>query len=215
MITAITNFDARILYFIQEHVRTPLLDPLMKFFSFLGNGGWFWITLCVILALNKKTRRVGLTVGFSLAVCFAAQELVIKNIVQRPRPFTTFSYLHPLITRPHSFSFPSGHTTSSFACALTLFRETKKRYSVPALVLASLIAFSRLYVGVHYPTDVLAGILIALLFTPFTWRFMRRQWAKRDERAREAAESARRQNNHKRDGSRRQRRLRAQAHRAA
>jgi len=86
----------------------------------------------------------------------------LKNLVARPRPYEVVEGLVPLIGKPTDYSFPSGHTCASFACALVLYRILPKKYGVPAVILASLIAFSRLYVGVHYPTDVLGGMFVGI-----------------------------------------------------
>ena len=133
---SVQNLDGEILLQIQQHLRTDMLTPLMKFVTFLGNGGWFWILCAVVL---------------------------LKNIVARPRPFAEIEALIPLIAKPTDFSFPSGHTTASFAVALVMLRMLPKKIGIPAVVLAALVAFSRLYLGVHYPTDVLAGFVVALV----------------------------------------------------
>ena len=90
---------------------------------------------------------------------------LIKNIVQRPRPYVTFTDLQIIIPQPSEFSFPSGHTSSSFASAAVFYRHLPKKFGVPAVILAALIGFSRLYVGVHYPTDVLAGAVMGILLS--------------------------------------------------
>lgn len=159
---ALQNLDMNILLWIQEHLRTDVLTPFWKVITFLGNGGWFWIVLCVILICFGKTRKAGITAALSLALGFLITNLLLKNIVARPRPFDSYAQILPLITKPTDYSFPSGHTCASFACALVYLRMLPKKSGVPAVILAGMIAFSRLYLGVHYPGDVLTGFLVAV-----------------------------------------------------
>lgn len=160
---SIRNLDGEILLQIQQHLRSDLLTPFMKIITFLGNGGWFWILCAVILLVVPRTRKTGYAAVISLIFGAIITNLLLKNIVARPRPFTEIQGLVPLITKPTDFSFPSGHTTASFAVALVMLWMLPGKYGIPAVVLAALIAFSRLYLGVHYPTDVLAGFLVALM----------------------------------------------------
>ena len=160
---SVQNLDGEILLQIQQHLRTDMLTPLMKFVTFLGNGGWFWILCAVVLLAIPKTRKTGYAAVFSLIFGAIVTNLLLKNIVARPRPFAEIEALIPLIAKPTDFSFPSGHTTASFAVALVMFRMLPKKIGIPAVVLAALVAFSRLYLGVHYPTDVLVAFLVALM----------------------------------------------------
>ena len=112
---------------------------------------------------NIEKHRLLMACLISMVIGLVVTNLVIKNWAARPRPYDFFEDLTLIIERQHDFSFPSGHSTNSFACAWVIFRMAKKRYGVPALILAILIALSRLYVGVHYPTDVLAGMAIGIL----------------------------------------------------
>lgn len=160
---SVQNLDGEILLQIQQHLRTDMLTPLMKFVTFLGNGGWFWILCAVVLLAIPKTRKTGYAAVFSLIFGAIVTNLLLKNIVARPRPFAEIEALIPLIAKPTDFSFPSGHTTASFAVALVMLRMLPKKIGIPAVVLAALVAFSRLYLGVHYPTDVLAGFVVALV----------------------------------------------------
>ena len=160
---SVQNLDGEILLQIQQHLRTDMLTPLMKFVTFLGNGGWFWILCAVVLLAIPKTRKTGYAAVLSLIFGVIVTNLLLKNIVARPRPFAEIEALIPLIAKPTDFSFPSGHTTASFAVALVMLRMLPKKIGIPAVVLAALVAFSRLYLGVHYPTDVLAGFVIALV----------------------------------------------------
>ena len=160
---SVQNLDGEILLQIQQHLRTDMLTPLMKFVTFLGNGGWFWILCAVVLLAIPKTRKTGYAAVLSLIFGVIVTNLLLKIIVARPRPFAEIEALIPLIAKPTDFSFPSGHTTASFAVALVMLRMLPKKIGIPAVVLAALVAFSRLYLGVHYPTDVLVGFVVALV----------------------------------------------------
>ena len=160
---SVQNLDGEILLQIQQHLRTDMLTPFMKIVTFLGNGGWFWILCAVVLLAVPKTRKTGYAAVLSLIFGVIVTNLLLKNIVARPRPFAEIEALIPLIAKPTDFSFPSGHTTASFAVALVMLRMLPKKIGIPAVVLAALVAFSRLYLGVHYPTDVLTGFVIALV----------------------------------------------------
>ena len=159
---SIQSLDGEILLLIQQYFRSDILTPVMKMITFLGNGGWFWILSAVILLAIPKTRKVGCAASLSMIFGVLVTNVLLKNLVARPRPCAVIDALTPLIAKPTDFSFPSGHTTASFAVALVMLRMLPKKYGVPAVILAALVAFSRLYLGVHYPTDVLAGFLVAL-----------------------------------------------------
>ena len=154
----IQNADISILLYIQEHIRKEWMNGFWRAITFLGDGGWFWILLAVVLLIMKKTRK-----AIALVIGALITNVCLKNMVARVRPYDTYSALIPIVTKPIDWSFPSGHTCASFASAFVYFRLLPKKYGIPALVLACMIAFSRLYLGVHYPTDVLAGFLIGLL----------------------------------------------------
>ena len=159
----IQNADISILLYIQEHIRKEWMNGFWKAITFLGEGGWFWILLAVILLLMKKTRKVGAAAAIALAIGALITNVWLKNMVARVRPYDTYSALILLASKPKDWSFPSGHTCASFASAFVYFRLLPKKYGIPAIILACMIAFSRLYLGVHYPTDVLAGLLVGLL----------------------------------------------------
>lgn len=162
MAEAIFNFDSAILLFIQQFIRTDWLTPIVEFITHLGDAGIFWIALGVGLFVYKKTRRTGLIMLLCLLGVFVVNDLILKPLIARPRPFDTIPGLVSLVYED-SFSFPSGHTSSSFACALPLALLLGRKKGILAYVLATLIALSRLYVGVHYPTDVIGGAVIGTL----------------------------------------------------
>lgn len=154
------NLDSNILLFIQEYIRQDFLTPFVKFITHLGDSGWFWIALSLLLLIPKKTRWVGLTALLALLFGALITNVALKNLVARTRPYEMIEGLRLLIEKQSDYSFPSGHTCASFAAAMVYYKMLPHKYGIPALVLAALIAFSRLYVGVHYPTDVLAGMII-------------------------------------------------------
>lgn len=151
--------DADILLFLQNTVRNPALTPLVKAITVLGNGAILWVLVSAAMLIPEKTRRTGLTSILALLVSLLINNIILKNLVARVRPYEVIEGLVPLIRRPWDYSFPSGHTGSSFAAAWVFYGKLPKRFGIPALVLAGLIGLSRLYLGVHYPTDVLFGVV--------------------------------------------------------
>ena len=167
MLDALMNLDGGFLLFLQESVRNPVLDKIMIFITSLGDKGMIWILATVLLLIPKKTRKAGMVSAVALLGSLLFNNMLIKNIVQRPRPYVTLEDLRIIIPRPSEYSFPSGHSSSSFAAAVSFYRLLPKKLGIPAIVMAGLIAFSILYVGVHYPTDVLAGALMGIALSYF------------------------------------------------
>lgn len=161
--------DGNILLWIQEYVREDWLTGIMKAITSLGNGGWFWIVASVLLLCFKKTRKAGVYALISLAVGAIITNLCLKLWVCRVRPYEVVEGLRILIAAPKDWSFPSGHTTASFAAALVYYKTLPRVYGAVSVALAVLIAFSRLYVGVHYPTDVLGGLLVGIFASMLTY----------------------------------------------
>ncbi len=164
MFDKLLEIDGEILLWIQQHLRADFLNPVVKGITYLGNGGILMIALCIILMIIPKTRRLGIVCSCSLAATFLLNNLLLKNIVARTRPYEAVNGLSRIIGKQSDYSFPSGHSGASFAVAVPIFKECPRRIGVPVLILAFLIALSRLYVGVHYPTDIIAGILLGTLF---------------------------------------------------
>lgn len=154
--------EIEILNWIQT-LRTPFFDTIVPMVSSLGNMGWIWIVLAVGLMLFPKKRKTGVILSMALVIDAILCNVIIKNLVCRVRPFHVNTAIELLIPEPGEFSFPSGHTAVSFAAVAALYFAGEKRLFLPALVLATMIALTRLYLYVHYPTDVLGGILIGIL----------------------------------------------------
>ncbi len=153
------QFEIGILDFLRENLSCKALDFLMPVVTALGNGGIFFIAVAVFFLFFKKTRKMGITMGVSLIIGFVVCNLVLKNAVGRIRPYDFNEGVMLLIKSPSDFSFPSGHTTASFESAVSILLYNKK-LGIVAIVIATLIAFSRLYLYVHYPTDVLFGAVL-------------------------------------------------------
>ena len=159
----IQNIDAQILLFIQQYIRQDMMNWFWKGITFLGDGGWFWIVLGVVLLIPKKTRKSGFTALLALIIGSVITNLVLKTAVARIRPYDAVEGLVPLVKKLRDYSFPSGHTCASFSCAVVYYKMYPDIKGKGAMVLAVLIALSRLYVGVHYPTDVLGGAIVGWL----------------------------------------------------
>lgn len=155
------EWEFSILYALQE-IHNPVLDKIMLFITSLGDDGWFWLAIGVVCLVFKKHRKMGLQLLLSMLCTFILGNLIIKNLVARPRPCDIDTAVTLLLSRPHGHSFPSGHSINSMVAAVALFLNNKK-IGIPAVIIATLIGFTRLYLFVHFPTDVLAGFVIAIL----------------------------------------------------
>ncbi len=185
------DWEFQFLNWIQTHLRGDLMDKIMPFITKFGDGGIFWIVLTLLLFIPKRTRKYAHVSAFALIFCVIGGNLILKNLIARPRPFwlengnplamigvkdlaartyirdgatvvpETRTIIKLLVKAPTDFAFPSGHTQASFAAATSICMW-KRKWGIPALVLAALVAFSRLYLYVHYPTDVLGGLLFGV-----------------------------------------------------
>lgn len=155
------GIEIQILDWIQN-LHSPVADVLMSVITSLGNAGAAWILLAVVLLMIPKTRKTGAVLAAALILDVILCNGIIKNAVARMRPYDRNPVVELLIQKPGDYSFPSGHTAASFAAMSALYFGGEKHLWKPVLVLAVLIAFSRLYLYVHYPTDVLAGAALGV-----------------------------------------------------
>lgn len=162
MLFGTENFEFGILLGLQHILKSDVMDFLMKWISCLGNSGAIWIVAALVMLATKKYRRCGVFVGIGLLLGLLLGNVILKNIIARPRPCWLVENVQMLVEMPMDFSFPSGHTLSSFIAAFVMLRRDK-RIGFFAFVLASLIAFSRIYLFVHFPTDILGALIIATL----------------------------------------------------
>lgn len=153
------GIEADILLYIQEHVRNPICDPIFTAITHLGDAGICWIILSIILLCFKKTRKAGLYSAIALIGSLVINNLILKNLFNRTRPYEVIDGLKCMVAAAHDASFPSGHTGSSFASAIAIYPNVPKKYGIALIILASLIAFSRVYIGIHFPTDIIGGII--------------------------------------------------------
>lgn len=159
--------EIKFLIWIQENMRSDFMDMFMKFLTKIGDSGAIWIIFSVIFLAMTKHRKMGLRVAFSLVFSALICNLILKNYVARIRPYDVYTYIELIIEKQNDFSFPSGHTSASIAAATAIFKSKfmYKKFNLGYLfiILAVLMSFSRLYLFVHYPTDVLGGIITGLL----------------------------------------------------
>ena len=182
------DWEFQFLNWIQTHLRSGFMDKFMPFITKFGDAGIFWIVLTLLLFIPKKTRKYAHVSALALIFCVIGGNVILKNLIARPRPFwlengnplamigiqgnplerlyirdsstivpETRTVIQLLCKAPTDFAFPSGHTQASFAAATSICMW-KRKWGIPALILATLVAFSRMYLYVHYPTDVLGGI---------------------------------------------------------
>ncbi|HAG12818.1 MAG TPA: phosphatase PAP2 family protein [Ruminococcus sp.] len=188
------DWEFQFLNWIQDHLRSGVMDHIMAFITKFGDGGIFWIAITLLMFIPKRTRKYAHVSAFALIFCVVGGNLLLKNIIARPRPFwlengnplariaftgdaaqrisvhdgTTVipegrTLLQLLVKAPKDFAFPSGHTQASFAAAASICMW-KRKWGIPALILAALVAFSRMYLYVHYPTDVLGGMFYGVAY---------------------------------------------------
>ena len=168
--TASLQLEFQILNLI-ANMRTDLLDTILPMISSFGDKGIGWIVLSVILTCIPRYRKAGITMGLALIFCLLVGNMTLKPLIARPRPYTYFPEMTLLIAPLADFSFPSGHTFASFASATALFLYHKKA-GIAAYILAAIIAFTRLYLYVHFPSDVIAGMLLGIFSGWLTYQIV-------------------------------------------
>ena len=163
--TLAVSFDLPILDWIQNTMQCGFLDTIMPLITVLGDGGAFWIACAVLMMLLKKYRKTGFSAGLALIFGLLLCNIFLKPTVARIRPYDLQEQMgviiNLLIDKEHSFSFPSGHTIASFEAATAILLRHRK-LGTAAMVLAILIAFSRMYLYVHYPTDVIVSVFLGI-----------------------------------------------------
>lgn len=199
------HFDLNIFEWIQS-IQNPILDMFFKIYTTLGEAGILFIGIAIALLITKKFRKVGFAIMVALVIMVVGNNLILKNIFARPRPFNLDpdqyawwfdKYVYPeIVSKPDSFSFPSGHSSSAFAAAFVALFYNRK-WGGFITILAFLMGFSRIYVEVHYPSDVIAGIVVGLLYAllaalvvKFAYPIFERIWNKLFGRKKKALEEA-------------------------
>jgi undecaprenyl-diphosphatase len=192
-----TQFDGNLLIGIQNALNADWLTPVMKVITFFGEGGYFWIAVCLLLLIFKRTRRLGIVCTLSLAFTFICCNLVLKPAFDRTRPWLVFEAVNNMLPDPGDASFPSGHSANAMGPAWGMFMaslpvklrrddgsvsersydavpclgwkgvgvdpRTVHKFGIAAVVLAVLIGISRLYLGMHFPSDVVCGLLTGMI----------------------------------------------------
>lgn len=158
--------DQIIINYIQNHFHNGFTDFIFPIITALGNAGVIWLVIGLCLVFTQKYRRYGVMIFIALALTYTLGDLVLKPMFARPRPYMDSPGRMLLINAPGSYSFPSGHAASSFSAATILWRMNRK-FGLFCFILAALIALSRVFLFVHYPSDVLTGAVLGILCALF------------------------------------------------
>ena len=189
---ALFQFESNLLLWIQEYLRSDFLDAIVKFITHSGDHGYLWIALLIILLCIPKTRRAAIIGAATLLLTFIVTNLCLKPLIGRTRPYEVIEGLTRIIEKQSDRSFPSGHTANSMAVGVSLWLVSKKYEIIgdkklyfpkaagwAVLVWSVLVGLSRLYVGVHFPTDVLGGAIVAILNTVIVFTVYKKWFEKK------------------------------------
>lgn len=174
--------EGQILLWLQENMRTDWLTHIIKFITSLSNGGVLWIVLAIVLVFIKKTRKDGFMLGVGLMLHLLLCNAILKNVFRRPRPYVEIEGLTSMLGKLSDYSFPSGHTAVTFMVAIILFKRFPKYVGISMYVLAVLTGFSRMYLGVHYPTDILGGAVLGTVIGLGAMYIVDKYYNKREEK---------------------------------
>lgn len=163
MLRSLNELDAEYLIKIQQKTRSEFLDKFFVRYTHLGDGGLLWIVLSLIMLCFKNTRYTSILMMFALFFTWLVNTVILKHFLQRIRPYEALDDVRLLIKMQRDTSFPSGHAASSIACATVIMLAYGGALGIVALILALLMAFSRIYVGVHYPLDVIVGSMVGFV----------------------------------------------------
>lgn len=168
----IQELDMNIVSYIHENWHNIVTDRFFTFITYISDGGIVWLTAAFIMLFFRKWRPVGVIMLLSLGISAVLTSFVIKYIVCRPRPFNVDPMLKLIIDVPSGlYSFPSGHSTASGAGAAAIALKSR-RLGIPAIIVALLVGFSRVFMAVHYPTDVLCGLILGAACSVVIWHYL-------------------------------------------
>ena len=168
------KWEFAFLYFLQD-LHTPLLDSIMLFFTKMGNIGMPWLALAAVFLCFKKTRKWGVAILGSLLLKELIGNLILKNLIARSRPCWIDTTIPLLVSSPSSYSFPSGHTFDAIAASVSLYLYNKKA-GIAAIIVGLIISFSRMYLFVHFPTDVLASVVLGIAVALIVHKLVENFW---------------------------------------